>query len=311
MISSKPISRVASLGNGRAEAPLTTSKKAKSKVFEKPTPEFVEKLHHFLDGLYKHYFRVDISGWENVPDGQILFVGNHNGLLTFEVLMLFHAWWQKFGDDRPALGLAHSIALKNPFFKWLIPKIGAIPASPELALQAIDEGFSLMVYPGGEKESFRPYSQRKKVDFYQRKGFIKLALKAKVPMVPIVSIGAHESYIILFRGERIAESLGLKKALRLNGFPITFRGIFFVWCLVSGIFTFFPLMLAPFVFLSIFIPLPSKMSFRILPPIDVTKMSDDSLSEEANLQRIYDLVVGRIQETLTNEYSKRKMPIVG
>lgn len=277
----------------------------------KVDPDFAEGVMPFLKGLHDHYFRVDLTGWENLPDDRAIYVGNHNGLLTFEVLMLFYAWWDRFRGKRRALGLAHAIALDNPIFRWLIPKLGAIPASPELAAEALDRGYSLLVYPGGEKESFRPFSERKKIDFYQRKGFIRLALKAKVPLVPVVSIGAHESYVILDRGEILAEKLGLKEKMRLHGVPITFRGIFFVWCLVSGIFTVFPLFLAPVAFLSIFIPLPTKMSFRILPPIDVCSMVDPELSEDENVQRIYDHVLESMQRILTDEYQKRRFPVLG
>ncbi len=274
-------------------------------------PEFAEKLMPFLKGLHDHYFRVDLQGWENVPEGQAIYVGNHNGLLTFEVLMMFYAWWDKFHGSRRALGLAHAIALDNPFFRWLIPRIGAIPASPELAHEALDRGYSLLVYPGGEKESFRPFNQRKKIDFYQRKGFIRIAIRSGVPLVPVVSIGAHESYVILDRGEGLAEKLGLKEKIRLHGVPVTFRGIFFVWCLVSGIFTFFPLLLAPWAFLWIFIPLPTQMTFRILPPVDVKGMMDPRLSEEENIQRIYDHILEEMQTVLTEEYAKRKFPVFG
>src|SRR3989338_7443780 len=94
-------------------------------------PAFAEKLQPFLEGLYKHYFRCEIEGWENMPEDKVLFVGNHNGLLTFEVLMLFHAWWKQYGSSRKVLGLAHGIALTNPLFRWITVKIGAIPADPE------------------------------------------------------------------------------------------------------------------------------------------------------------------------------------
>lgn len=278
---------------------------------EKVDPVFAEKAMPFLEGLYKHYFRCELSGWENVPEGRALFVGNHNGVLTFEVLMMFYAWWERFRGSRRALGLAHNIALNNPLFRWLIPKLGAIPGDPELAHEALEKGYSLLVYPGGLKESFRPYKDRKKVDFFQHKGFIRLALKAKVPMVPIVSIGAHESYVILSRGEKIAEALGLKKKMRLQGVPITYRGVFFAWLVGTGMLTFFPLLLAPAAFLTIFIPLPAKMTFKILPPIDVCAMLDPNLSEDENLQKIYDFIVSEMQRVLTAEYKKRKLPVVG
>ena len=225
--------------------------------------------------------------------------------------MMFHAWWKRFGNSRRALGLAYSVALNNPFFRWIIPRLGAIPADPDLALEAMNKDYSLLVYPGGEKESFRPFSERKKVDFYQRKGFIRLALKAKVPIVPVVSIGAHESYVILHRGEEIAEALGLKEKFRLHGFPITFRSLFFMWCMASGIFTFFPLLIAPAAFFSIFIPMPAKMDFRILRPVDVVGMMDPQFSEEENIQKIYDHIIQTMQTVLTEEYAKRKLPLLG
>jgi 1-acyl-sn-glycerol-3-phosphate acyltransferase len=274
-------------------------------------PVFAKKIEPFLDGLYQHYFRCDVNGWENLPETKALYVGNHNGLLTFEVLMLFHAWWKKFGDSKRALGLAHSVALENPVFRWLLPRIGAIPADPDIAKEAMNRDFSLLVYPGGEKESFRPYVDRKKIDFYQRKGFIRLALDSKVPIVPIVSIGAHESYVILNRGEELAKRLGLYDRFRLHGVPITIRGIFFAWCVVSGMFTFFPLLLAPAAFMAIFVPLPTKMTFRILPPIDPTALWDTSLSDEQNLQNIYNHVLSAMQRVHSEEYAKRKLPVLG
>lgn len=275
-------------------------------------PEFANKLMPFLKGLHQYYFRVEAEGWENVPpSGTALFIGNHNGLLTFEVLMLFYEWFKRYGMTRRAFGLAHAVALDNPFFSWLIPRIGAIPADPEVGYEALTRGYSLLCYPGGEKEAFRAYNQRKRVEFYGRKGFIKLALKAKVPIVPIVSIGAQETYVILNRGEEIAEKLGLKDKYRLHGVPITYRGLFFMWCVVTGIFTFFPLLLAPAAFASIFVPMPAKMKFKVLPPIDPSKIYDNDISYEQNLQRIYDRVVGEMQKTLTEEYQKRKFPVIG
>jgi 1-acyl-sn-glycerol-3-phosphate acyltransferase len=274
-------------------------------------PEFAEKIKPFLEGLYKYYFRCEVTGWENMPDERALFVGNHNGLLTFEVLMMFYAWWERFGTTRRALGLAHNVALNNPIFRWLIPRIGAIPADPELAQEALERGYSLLVYPGGEKEAFRPFTQRKKIDFYQRKGFIRLALKSKVPLVPIVSVGAHESYVILHRGEELAEKLGLKEKFRLHGMPITFRSIFFMWCMTTGLFTFFPLLLAPLAFTSIFIPMPAKMTFRILPAIDLQSLMNPELSEEENHQKIYDHVLAEMQKVHDEEYAKRRFPVIG
>jgi 1-acyl-sn-glycerol-3-phosphate acyltransferase len=281
------------------------------RLFRGVDPRLIDKLMPFFEALWKHYFRCEMEGWENIPDTKALYVGNHNGLLTFEVLMVFYAWRKRFGDARKALGLAHGIVLNNPAFNWLLPRLGAIPAHPDVADEAMRRNFSLLVYPGGEKESFRPYSERAKVDFYRRKGFLKLALRNKVPIVPIVSIGAHETYVILDRGEALAEALGLKKSLRLHGLPLTFRTVFFAWCVATGVFTFFPLLIAPAALAAALIPLPAKMKFRILEPINLLQHYDASLSEEENLEKLYHLVVDTMQTVLSEEYSKRSLPIIG
>lgn len=273
--------------------------------------EFIKKIEPFLKIFYDAYFRVDFDGWENVPEEKSLFVGNHNGLVTFEVLMMFYAWWKRYGTQRRGLGLAHGIALNNPFFRWICPQIGAIPADPDVAFEALERDYTLLVYPGGEKEAFRPYKQRREVDFFQRKGFIRLALKAGVPIVPVVSVGAQESYVILHRGEELAELFGLKQRFRLHGLPITLRSLFFFWCVSAGMTTFFPLLLAPGAFASIFVPMPTKMTFRVLPAIDPRDLLESSLSEEENLQKIYDHVVGTIQEEHTRLYNLRKFPVIG
>lgn len=274
-------------------------------------PEFMKVVMPFLEGLWKHYFRCELEGWENVPDEKALYVGNHNGMLTFEVLMMFYAWYERYGNSRKALGLAHGIVLSNPAFNWLLPRLGAIPAHPEIADEAMRRGFSLLVYPGGEKEAMRPYHDRAKVDFFGRKGFLKLALRNQVPIVPIVSIGAHESYVILHRGEELAEALGLKKRYRLHGLPLTFRTIFLGWLLATGMITFFPLLLVPAAGLAALVPLPAKMKFKILEPIHLNELVNPALTEEENLDCLYRVVTGRMQDVLTQEYAKRKLPILG
>ena len=280
-------------------------------AFHTVDPKFIHRVAPFLDGLYRHYFRCRVSGLENVPRGAALYVGNHNGLVAFEVLMLFYAWWKRFGLTKPALGLAHTIAVNHPIFRWFMPKIGAIPAEPKLALRALEHGYSLLTYPGGMKELFRPFKDRKKIEFFDRKGFIKIALEANVPIVPIVSVGAHESYIILNRGEALAKRLGIYDKLRVTGIPITFRAIFFMWCVASGFFTFFPWLIAPAAFASIFVPMPAKMTFKILPPIDPKALWKDELTRKQNIDRIYYCVTSTMQSVLTAEYKKRKVPILG
>jgi 1-acyl-sn-glycerol-3-phosphate acyltransferase len=270
-------------------------------------PEFLKKTAPFFDGLSKYYFRVKFKGWNNIPkDGHYLFVGNHNGLLTFEMIMIFWKWYKEFGPERKALGLAHSIAVKSPLFRWLCTKIGGIEASPEIAKEALGEGYSLLVYPGGLKEAFRPFKERKKVDFYQRKGFIRVARDAGVKIIPVVSVGAAESYVILDRGEALAKKLGVYDKMRLAGIPLTVRAVFFYAMVAGGFFTFIPWLVAPFALVAAFIPLPTQMTFRILEPMDPA-----GITSEEELQAFYDRVLHKMQAAMNEEYKKRKLPVIG
>jgi len=290
------------------------SHKEIEEIFEKIhdlDTDLIDRVSPFLDGLYKYYFRCKVHGWYNVPKEKAVFVGNHNGLITWEVMMLFYGWWKKYGYKKRAVGLAHDIVARNALFSWLLPKLGAVPAHPEVAFTALQKDYSLLVFPGGLKEAYRPYKEKTKINFYERKGFIKLALRAQVPIVPVISVGAHETYIILNRGEMIAEKLGIKKKFRIDGVPITYRSLFFAWCVGSGLLTFFPLLLAPAAFSSIFVPLPAKMDFFILPPIDVCSLMNSKLSEEENLKKIYKIVTGEMQKAMEREYKKRKRIILG
>ena len=283
----------------------------KNSYISQTDDNFIEQIEPFLGFLYHFYFRCEVEGWENIPDENALYVCNHNGFLTFEALMIFYAWWKKFGLTRKARALAHEIVFSNILFNWIIPKLGGIPARPDLAHYALQEGYSLLVFPGGEKEAFRPFLERKQIHFFQRKGFIRLALAAKVPIVPVVSIGAHDSFVILNRGEKISELLGLNKRFRLHGFPITIGSLFSAWCLTTGACSGAPLLLLPVALANMVIPFPVKMKFKILPPVYPTSLFDPKLPEIQNHQNIYDYTVSQMQSALIEQYKLRPIPFIG
>ena len=79
----------------------------------------------------------------------------------------------------------------------------------------------VLVYPGGDWETHRPSWESDKVDFAGRKGFIRLALDAGVPIVPVVSIGGQETALFLSRGAGLAKALRLDKLFRLKVLPIS------------------------------------------------------------------------------------------
>jgi 1-acyl-sn-glycerol-3-phosphate acyltransferase len=164
-------------------------------------------------------------------------------------------------------------------------------ASHEHARQALEADAAVLVYPGGDWEVHRSTLERNKVDFGGRSGFVRLALDAGVPIVPVVSVGGQETALFLTRGDRIARALGLDRALRLKVLPIS---IALPWGLNVGD------------FLSHF-PLPAKLTVEVLPPIDVRgEFGEDPDPREvaAHIERL-------MQDTLDALAAERRYPVIG
>ena len=164
-------------------------------------------------------------------------------------------------------------------------------ASPENARKALEAGAVLLVYPGGDHEVHRPTSQSNRIDFDDRKGFIRLALDQDVPLVPVVAIGGQETALFLSRGEWLARLLRLDRMFRLKVLPISLS---LPWILNVGD------MLGH-------IPLPAKITVEVLPPIHLR----EQFGEDPDDDEVYDHVTGLMQDTLDALAGERRLPIVG
>jgi 1-acyl-sn-glycerol-3-phosphate acyltransferase len=162
-------------------------------------PAFIKSMVELWDWLYNNYYKVKTSGWHNVPDGKILFVGSHNGGLASPDLAMFsYDWVKRYGTERALYGLMHKAMWQgNKIAAGIAEKMGAIEAHPVMAFKAFENDASLLVFPGGGIDVFRPFHLWDKVHLANHKGFIKLALKSGVPIVPWVSVGAHHTLYVL------------------------------------------------------------------------------------------------------------------
>ncbi len=162
-------------------------------------PNVIAAFQPLWGWLYEHYFRVQTEGWEQVPSGQVMFVGSHNGgLASPDMFMMIYDWFQRFGTERLIYGLMHPTVWRvYPALAFLAERAGAIAAHPKVALAALDQGASLLVYPGGAQDVFRPFTLRNQIYLAERKGFIKIALQRHLPIIPAVSWGAHDTLLVL------------------------------------------------------------------------------------------------------------------
>ena len=185
-------------------------------------PDYIRETLPRMWLLASLYFRGEVRGLGNIPDeGPVLLVGNHSGgNLTPDTTVFSLAFHTYFGVERPFHQLAHNLVLSMPGLGFL-RKYGTVAASPENARKALRSGAAVLVYPGGDREVHRPSWQSGRVDFGDRKGYMRLALDEDVPIVPVVAIGGQETALFLSRGEWLAKLLVLDRLFRLKVLPIS------------------------------------------------------------------------------------------
>jgi len=256
-------------------------------------PDYLREALPLLWLLSTFYFRAEVRDLGNVPaDRPVLLVGNHSGgnviVDTFIFSLAFSTY---FGVERPFHQLAHNLAIAWPFAGGMLRKSGTMSASHEHAEQALEAGAPVLVYPGGDWETHRPSWEGDKIDFAGRKGFIRLALDAGVPIVPVVSIGGQETALFLSRGAGLAKALRLDKLLRLKVLPVSLA---LPWGLNVGDF-------------AGHIPLPAKITIEVLPPIDLER----EFGPDPDPDEVYDHITALMQETLDGLAAERRFPVIG
>ncbi|MBD8506712.1 1-acyl-sn-glycerol-3-phosphate acyltransferase [Hoyosella sp. G463] len=254
-------------------------------------PDSIRELLPGLWLLMSLWFRPDVRGLHHIPgEGPVLIVGNHTGgLQSPEVFISQLAISSYLGTERPFYQLAHRLVLNSPF-AWILRRFGTVEADPDNADLALAGGAVLQVFPGGDYEVFRPSWESAKVDFGGRRGFLRLAYKHNVPIVPQVTIGGQETALFLSRGEGLARLLRVDRVLRLKTIPI----------MVS-----FPYGLTPP--FAPFVPLPSKIVIQYLEPIDIRA----EYGEDPDWDTVYADVLARMQDVLTALQIERKLPVIG
>jgi len=257
--------------------------------FDAWDPEHIARTLPVLNPLLSAYFRADVRGIENVPaTGPSLLVGNHSGgTMIVDTFLFTFAFYDHFGPERRFHQLAHDIAARIPGLR----RFGTLVASHENAQRAFGKGAPVLVYPGGDFETFRPSWHSDQVEFGGRKGFVRLALEQGVPIVPVVSIGGQETALFLTRAQHLARALRLDRLARIKVLPISIGPPFGINVLdLPGR-----------------IPLPAKITIEVLPPIDLTQR----FGADPDVDEVYAHVTATMQDALDRLSEERTLPIVG
>lgn len=242
------------------QTPLTAAAEPPTQPIETPDallgrdPDFVARSLN-ISSLVVRYFSPEVRGLENVPTtGAALLVGNHSGLMYLpDFWVAFEAVTRLRGTVEPVYMLTYDMLMNVPGVRTLLGRLGAVPASPANAEAGLRQGALVIVYPGGDWEACRSWRERDVIDFNDHKGFVRLALRTGVPVIPMVAHGVQHAVPVIARGDRVAHALQLSRTpLRLNVLPLVIGPPF-------GI-AHMPLATP--------LPMPAAIRVEFLPPLD-------------------------------------------
>jgi 1-acyl-sn-glycerol-3-phosphate acyltransferase len=240
-------------------------------------------MEPLLNFYYRYWFRCEVEGVENVPaGGGALLASNHSGALPPDAPMIMQAIRNEHAAPRPLYMLGEHWFKGYPGVGMLANKIGLVAAHPANAHRLLrDEGKLALVFPEGQKGTRKLYWQRYKLRRFGRGGFVKTAIRAGVPIVPIAVVGAEEAMPIF------AHMRALQRLTGLIYFPINHA--FPHFGLAAGL-----------------MYLPAKFRIRFLEPVHMDAHSPDAADDVAFVQQTADDIRARIQAALNEMLRERK-----
>jgi 1-acyl-sn-glycerol-3-phosphate acyltransferase len=249
----------------------------------------------FWNLVMDHYFRMEMEGWHQLPAEPSLLVGVHSGgSLTMDAWTVALQWHRRFGAERTLHPTAHDVLMAAPGLGDYFRAMGTITPSVEAMSEALDAGHDVLLWPGGEQDAMRNWRKRDQAVLAGRKGFVRFALRRQVPIVPVATVGGHDTVFVLSEGRFLAKWTGLGKRLRGATMPI-----------IAG----FPFPLAVEI-LPMHLPLPAKIRTELLAPIHLDA-DPDKADDKAYVDEIYHEVEAAIQAGMDRLAKRRSFPIFG
>jgi 1-acyl-sn-glycerol-3-phosphate acyltransferase len=249
----------------------------------------------FWNLVMDRYFRMEMDGWERLPETPSLLIGIHSGgALTMDAWTVGFQWWRRFGGDRILHGTAHDVLMASPGLGDYFRAMGVIPPTKQAMGAALGAGHDVILWPGGEQDAMRNWRKRDQAVLAGRKGFVRFAIQQQVPIVPVATVGGHDTVFVLSEGRVLARWTGLGKRLRGATMPI-----------IAG----FPFPLAVEI-LPMHLPLPAKIRTELLDPIEVYP-DPEKANDKQYVDRVYGEVEGTIQAGMDRLAKKRRFPVFG
>ncbi len=239
--------------------------------------EWTEALMPIFRVIARRYWRVEVDGTENIPRaGGALLVSNHAGVLPWDGAMIKVAVFDAV--ERHARALIATWFGELPVASWFLRRTGQTLGHPDDTLRLLRAGEIVLVFPEGVRGTGKPWSERYRLRRFGRGGFVEVATRAGVPIVPISVVGSEETYPMIGDIRSVAQALGMPY------FPITPT---WPWLGPLGL-----------------LPLPSKWLITVHPPVPVTATGTDL--DPASVMEIADSIRATIQDGVVENLKRRQ-----
>lgn len=244
--------------------------------------EHMRELARRLYGpIYRHWLRAEWEGLENIPrEGGALLVSNHSGAIPSDAPVIMHGIETEL--RRPVYGLADYLFKAMPAVGTLWARVGGVAAHPDNAYRLLHDNRQLvLVFPEGTKGTGKHFSKRYKLARFGRGGFVEIAMRAGVPVIPIAVVGGEEAMPTLLNLRRLAKLMGVPYV------PITANML--VMGPVGGM-----------------LPFPAKLKLRVLPPVYLDAPPDQERYSRAKVMEASEEIRESIQDALYDMLRTRR-----
>ncbi len=240
------------------------------------------RLRQSLDVVYRHWLRVEWDGLEKIPTaGGALLVANHAGAVPADAPVIMHGIEKELG--RPVYGLADYLFRTAPVLGTLWSRSGGVAAHPDNAYRILHDDQELaLVFPEGTKGTGKLYTERYRLRRFGRGGFVEIAMRAGVPVVPVAVVGSEEAMPMVTKSPQLA------RALRVPYAPVT-----------ANMLLFGPV-------LGLVMPLPAKFRLRVLDPVRFEVPPDQDRYPRSRVLAAAEDIRQRLQENLYDMLRQRR-----
>ncbi len=157
--------------------------------------------------LYRYYFRVEVAGIENLPEGRVIVIANHAGQLPFDAAMLGLALLMEARPPRIARGMGEYWIPQLPWVSVVAARTGTLVGTPQNCIHLLENGECVLAFPEGVRGMNKLFSQRYQLQRFGT-GFMRLALETDTPIVPVAIVGSEEQHPSFANLEGVARMFG-------------------------------------------------------------------------------------------------------